>query len=185
MTTKINQRRAFLRKMSAATAAAFSLPSFANAISFDDLAVRPVDRDESYWELVKKQFAVQDKVMMNAANLCPSPYLINDQVLAFQQGLSRDVSFQYRAQFAEIRKKSIATLADFIGVTPAELGITRNTSESNCLLVNGLDFKPGDEVILWEQNHPSNKESWMVRAKRNGLVLKTVSVPPSPKTTDE
>jgi isopenicillin-N epimerase len=180
-----NNRRDFLRKFSGASIAALALPSLASANSFQHSKAPAAERDESYWELVKRQFALQDKIMVNAANLCPAPHMINDQVLAFQQGLAADVSFQYRAQFAELRMKTVAGLSEFVGVMPAELGITRNTSESNCILVNGLDFKPGDEIVLWDQNHPSNKESWINRAKRTGTVVKMVTTPAAPKSTSE
>jgi isopenicillin-N epimerase len=178
-------RRDFLRKFSTASVAALALPSLASANTFQNLRVPGAERDESYWELVKRQFALRDKIMVNAANLCPSPHLVNDQVLAFQQGLAADVSFQFRAQFPELRKKTVAALSEFVGASPGELGITRNTSESNCILVNGLDFKPGDEIVLWDQNHPSNKDSWMKRAKRTGAVVKLVTTPVSPKSTTE
>src|ERR1700741_778657 len=132
-------RRAFLRKLSTASVAAISFPLISEGFTFQQLKPGTNNPDEAYWELVRKQFAVKpEMVMFNAANLCPSPYVINEQVLDFQQGLARDVSFQYRAQFAEIRKKSLKALADFMGTTPAELGITRNTSEANGILVNGL-----------------------------------------------
>jgi isopenicillin-N epimerase len=181
-----NQRREFLKKLSAASVAALGLPSVSSAISLNQLPAGIENPDEGYWEMVKRQFAVSDKlIMMNAANLCPSPYIINEQVLAYQQALARDVSFQYRALFSQIRAKSIAMLAEFVGVSPSEIGITRNTSESNCTIVNGLELKPGDEIVLWDQNHPSNKESWMNRAKRNGWVIKTVSVPSSPTTVND
>jgi selenocysteine lyase/cysteine desulfurase len=127
---------------------------------------------------VKTQFAIRpDLVMMNAANLCPSPALVNEKFLGFQRGLSADVSMQYRAQFADQRKKSLELLASFIHADAGELGITRNTSESNCTIVNGLDLKAGDEVILWDQNHPSNKEIWLKRAERTGIVIKMVTLP--------
>jgi isopenicillin-N epimerase len=186
MDTTHHQRRAFLRKLSAASLAALTVPAIAHASGFQDLGKDSTERDEAYWELVKDHFAVPNNlVMMNAANLCPAPYVINDQVMAFLQGLARDVSFQYRAQFADIRKRSLSALAEFMGVSPAEVGITRNTSEANCLLVNGIDFKAGDEIVLWDQNHPSNKESWMNRAKRSGVVVKVVSVPVAPKSVGE
>ena len=47
-------------------------------------------------------------------------------------------------------------LAEFLRVTPDEIIITRNTSESNNLVSNGLDLKAGDEVIVHADNHPSN-----------------------------
>jgi isopenicillin-N epimerase len=182
-----NRRRDFLKKISAATLAATSIPALAFTADRKPLFPNaPGTPDESYWALVKSQFAVPDNLIMcNAANLCPAPYAINQQVLSFQQSLSRDVSFQYRALFPKLRAESISMLADFVGVSAAEIGITRNTSESNCILVNGLDFKAGDQIILWDQNHPSNKESWLNKAKRNGLVIKMVAVPAAPKSATE
>jgi len=181
-----NPRRDFLKRVSAASLAALSVPSLALSITDSQLAPGGGAPDEAYWELVKKQFAVPDKLLMvNAANLCPSPYQINEQVLSFQQALSRDVSFQYRALFSKLRTESISMIAGFVGVSEQEIGITRNTSESNCIVVNGLDFKPGDEIVLWDQNHPSNKDSWLNKAKRSGLVVRMVSVPENPKTVDD
>ena len=52
-------------------------------------------------------------------------------------------------------------------------------------VVNGLDLKAGDEIIIWEQNHPSNGVAWEKRAQRSGIIVKKISVPSSPKTADE
>ena len=62
-----------------------------------------------------------------------------------------------------------------------EIAITRNTSEGNNLVVTGLDFAAGDEIVIGDHNHQSNKEAWLMRAKRHGLVVKSapVSVPAS------
>ena len=62
-------------------------------------------------------------------------------------------------------------------VQPEEIAITRNTSEGNNLIVHGLGLKLGDEVILTEHNHPSNFNSWKVRASREGFTVETVPVP--------
>ncbi len=142
--------------------------------------------DERYWEMVKKQFSVPSQLtMMNAANLCPSPYFINDLVSTTLQGLSKDVSFQFRHQFAEKRAKAIEALSGFVGCAKEELGIVRNTTEGNTIIVTGLDFKPGDEVILWDQNHPSNNIAWEQRAKRSGFIIKKVTVSATPKSVEE
>lgn len=177
-------RREFLRRLGAGSLAFLALPSTAGSI---ERLSAPADlNDERYWELVKAQFAVSSKlVMCNAANLCPSPMTIANQVQSFHQGLSKDVSFQYRATFAELRSKSIAMFAEFLGVTPAEIGITRNTSEANCTLVNGLEFNKGDEILLWDQNHPSNKEAWEMRARRTGVVVKRLALPSAPSNAAE
>ena len=59
-------------------------------------------------------------------------------------------------------------------MTPEEIIITRNTSESNNMVSNGLDLKAGDEVLLHEDNHPSNLTAWREKAKRFGFSVVVV-----------
>ena len=176
------QRRKFLEQLVATSLTGLALPSFAH----ESFPIWAGENDEAYWEGIKKQFAPAGKlVMMNAANLCPSPTVVNERVIEFTKVMGKDVSFQYRAKFVEFRKKSVELLAQFVGADTSEMGITRNTSESNCAIVHGLDLKPGDEVILWEQNHPSNREAWINQAKRTGFSVVKVSVPAQPSSVSE
>ncbi len=180
------ERRKFLKKITTTSLAAFALPVFGKEEGTTRLPSFTSVSDEAYWEMVKKQFAVPDSlIMMNAANLCPSPYSVTERVIEFTQTLGKDVSFQYRSVFTSLRKESIAMLADFVGADPEEIGITRNTSESNCMVVQGLDVKAGDEVIIWDQNHPSNEAIWYSKAKRFGFTVKKVSVPVVPASKQE
>ena len=178
-------RRSFLQKLSAGSLAALAVPSLAAAS--DNKLVPPQGApDEKYWTTIKSQFLVpQNMVMMNAANLCPSPKSVHDVMQSYQKQLSGDVSMQYRALFTERRKKSIELLSKFINAHSAEVGITRNTSESNCTIIHGLDLESGDEIILWDQNHPSNKEIWQNRAVRSGLVVRMVTTPVNPASPAE
>jgi selenocysteine lyase/cysteine desulfurase len=61
-------------------------------------------------------------------------------------------------------------------VSPQDLLITRNTSESNNLVSNGLDLRTGDEVVLFADNHPSNLAAWQQKGKRFGYTVKVVPV---------
>ena len=78
-------RRSFLAKMTAVAA----LPEAVSGrrdllehevgLSAPDGAASP--EDESYWEQVRAQFAFrEERVPMNAANLCPSPRAVADRV---------------------------------------------------------------------------------------------------------
>jgi len=178
------QRRNVVKQLLAGSLSTVLIPTLGQ--SRPELPLPGAVGEEAYWELVKQQFAVPaNRIMLNAANLCPSPYFIGESVQEAIRGLGKDVSFQYRAQYGESRKKAIESLAAYVGVVTDEVGITRNTSESNNLIVNGLDLKPGDEVILWDQNHPSNSYSWEQRAKRFGFSVKKISVPASPQSPAE
>jgi len=76
-------------------------------------------------------------------------------------------------------------LGDFLGVSKTEIGITRNTSESNSTVVNSLDLKPGDEVLIWDQNHPSAGYTFEQRAKRYGFTVKRLKLPVKPASQSE
>lgn len=180
-----NSRRSFIRTLFTGAAATMSLPALAAEPMLEEsplLGMPQGSADEKYWLQVKRQFAVPDKLMMlNAANLCPAPYAITQSVQAGLSDLGKDVSFQFRGKFSKIRSSSLEKLATYLGVSTPEVGITRNTSESNNIIVNGFDFKAGDEIIIWDQNHPSNNVAWEQRAKRLGFTVKKISVPAAPQ----
>ncbi len=179
-------RRDFLRKLMAGTTAALTLPAFASGEGLPPVEAPADAGDERYWESIKRQFAVPGNlVMMNAANLCPAPFSVSQAVQQTLNDLGKDVSFHFRDKFDEIRVVSLDKLASYLGVTKEEISITRNTSEGNNIIVNGFDLKAGDEVVLWDQNHPSNNVAWEFRAKRLGFTVKKVTVPANPKTADD
>ncbi len=142
--------------------------------------------DESYWNRVKGQFPLAPGlVLMNAANLCPSPYPVQEAVFDFTRDVDRDASFQNRGKFAALKEEARAALAGYVGASPLEIAITRNTSEGNNSVVNGLDLGPGDEVVLWDQNHPTNNVSWDVRARRWGFEVRRVTTPAEASNPEE
>src|SRR5687767_15151764 len=143
-----NTRRKFLERMFAATVAGVSMPVLVKSEPYSNIPKFSFTDDEQYWEKIKKQFIVpRNLYMFNAANLCPSPRVVHERVIEFTNALNKDVSFEYRLVFSDLRKKSIALLTEFIGASAGEVGITRNTSEANGIIAHGLDLKPGDEVI--------------------------------------
>ena len=144
------------------------------------------DDDEAFWRLVKREFPIRPNLlMMNCANLCPSPLPVIDTVTRLTRDVDADASFQNRGKFGELRTLARNGLAQHVGADPGEIAITRNTSEGNNTVVNGLGLGPGDEVVIWSQNHPTNNASWDVRAERLGFTVTKVATPHSPRTSDE
>ncbi len=146
----------------------------------------PSPTDEPYWRQVKEQFPLAPGlVLLNAANLCPSPYQVQEAVFACTRDVDRDPSFQNREKYGGLKEEARAALAAYVGASPDEIAITRNTSEGNNAVVNGLDLGPGDEVVIWDQNHPTNNVSWDVRAQRWGYTVRRVSTPPGARNAGE
>jgi isopenicillin-N epimerase len=135
--------------------------------------------DEAYWARVKEQFPLAPGlILMNAANLCPSPFPVQAAVFEHTRDVDRDASFQNRDKFEVLKGEARAALAAYVGVSPEEMAVNRNTSEGNNTVVNGLDLGAGDEVVLWDQNHPTNNVAWDVRARRWGFTVRRVATPP-------
>lgn len=164
-----SSRRAFL-------AASVQFPALLAATNTSD----------SYWGLVRSQFAFsEDRVPMNAANLCPSPRSVADRTAELTRDMDFDCSASNRAKFAKLLEESRSRVASQLGATADEVALVRNTSEANNIINNGLPLKAGDEVVLWDQNHPTNNVAWDVRAARYGITVKRVSTPLVPSSADE
>jgi len=68
-------------------------------------------------------------------------------------------------------------LAEFVGCKRDEIALVRNATEGNSYIANGLELKPGDEVLMTDQEHPGGEQPWNLRAKRYGMVVKKVTLP--------
>jgi selenocysteine lyase/cysteine desulfurase len=135
----------------------------------------PASPDERYWTGVRDRFVMPaGYACLNAANLCPSPAAVLDTYFESTRSVDKDPSSQNRQKTREGREAARRALASALRVTPEEIVITRNTSESNNLVSSGLDFKPGDEVVIFSDNHPSNHAAWRQKADRFGYTVRVV-----------
>lgn len=141
-------------------------------------AVRAEATSEDYWRMLAHQFPLQPGLLyMNAANVCPASRPVMDRHLEFLRDFHSNPSFQNRAKYGPIEERVRQKIATLLQVTADEVALPRNTSEGTNVIVRGLNLKAGDEVVITTHNHPSNNDSWKVRAKRDGIVIKEVPVP--------
>jgi isopenicillin-N epimerase len=171
-----------------AAAAASLLPTSARKANAALPATAPTaggDR-EAYWEAVRAQFAFRDeRVPMNAANLCPSPRVVAEEVAQLTRDIDVDCSFQNRAKFDALLEGAREKAARQLGASADEIALVRNTSEANSHIHNGLSLGAGDRVVIWDQNHPSNHVAWKVRAQRFGFEVEEIATPEMPSGEDE
>lgn len=103
---------------------------------------------------MKDQFPLRPGlILMNAANLCPSPYPVSGAVFQFTHDVDADASFQNRGKFNDLHEAALEALGRYMGADADEVVITRNTSEGNNMVIAGLDLDAGDEVVLYEKHH--------------------------------
>src|SRR5579872_2689868 len=141
---------------------------------------------ESYWQMVRRQFPLEDRLIyLNAANVCPASRPVMDRHLEYLRDFHANPSFQNRDKYVALRESLREKLAQMLRVSADEIAITRNTSEGSNIIVKGVDLKPGDEVLITAHNHPSNNDSWKIRARRDGFVVKSLPVPVPARSGDE
>src|SRR5258706_11645929 len=177
-------RRSFCLSLPAAVALPASWTAFASALRAAPSA--PDANNENYWSLVKRQFPLEDNlVYLNAANVCPASRPVLDRHAEFMRDFQANPSFQNRAKYEVLRERLREKVGAMLRVSADELAITRNTSEGTNIVVKGVDLKPGDEVLITDHNHPSNNDSWKIRARRDGFVVKSLTVPVPARSVDE
>jgi isopenicillin-N epimerase len=186
-------RRRFLSAGSG-LAAALTLPGrlFAQMqaapATLPDSSLYQRDQD-AYWAELRKQFLIpSDEIYLNNGTVgsSPAPVLraIFDgytQTEKMDQQDPEDYPIWGYAAWNQFRDP----LADFVGCKRDEIALLRNATEANGYIANGIDMNPGDEVLMTDQEHPGGLQPWRLRAKRYGIVIKTVTLPKPPKDASQ
>lgn len=174
----MSSRRGFLRASGALLLAAASVQTRLASAQQDIDALFAEGNGEDYWLNIRRQFSFNDSaVPMNAANLCPSFRVVAEHVSAMTADIDQDCSFNNRAKFSGFLEDARSRVAAQLNVSADEVALVRNTSEANNIVNNGLALERGDEVIIWDENHPTNHVAWQVRSARFGFRVKSVPTP--------
>jgi len=73
-------------------------------------------------------------------------------------------------------EKLRALLARLIGSTPDRIALLQNTSAGLNVIANGLDWQPGDEILIPEGEFPANVCPFL-NLERNGVRVRFIKVP--------
>jgi isopenicillin-N epimerase len=183
-------RRAFLRLGGQITAAALAMKAAslehvaAASAAVADRSPEDVAGDEFYWREIQQAFTLDRELSnLNNGNSCPSPRVVHEAVkrymdmanmlpVTYNNGIGRNV--------ATIRRRMAAEF----GCSEDTLAFTRNASESLQIAQNGIDLKPGDEVITTEQDYPRMLTTWDQRVRRDGIKVVRLNFP-VPTTEDD
>jgi selenocysteine lyase/cysteine desulfurase len=76
-------------------------------------------------------------------------------------------------------------LAALAGCSPAELILTRNTTESLDTVIAGFDWKSGDEAVMANQDYGAMIDQFKLQARRFGMVNRFVDIPMDPGSDED
>src|SRR5215813_6837328 len=142
--------------------------------------------DEDYWTTIQQAFSVTRGIInLNNGGVSPSPRIVTEALVRYIWE-QEDATAYTMWQILEPQCETIRTgLAELFGCDREEIAITRNASESLEILLNGMDFKSGDEILTTTQDYPRMLTTLRQRERREGLVLKLIQIPIPPKNLDE
>jgi selenocysteine lyase/cysteine desulfurase len=142
--------------------------------------------DEDYWATIQQSFSVTRGIInLNNGGVSPSPRMVTEAFVRYtwQQ---EDATAYTMWQILEPQSETIRTgLAEIFGCDPEEIAITRNASESLEILLMGMDFKSGDEILTTTQDYPRMLTTLRQREMREGLKLNLIKIPIAPENVDD
>lgn len=109
----------------------------------------------------------------------PSPDAVIAEVrdrLEFQNRSPADP--RYSAPMAEIEPALRAQLARVFGAGEDEVALTHSTSEGISIAAWSPDWRPGDEVVISNTEHPANVIPWYVLRDRFGIGIRVMDLSP-------
>ena len=180
-------RRRFL-KNTLATAGVLSFPSLLDTSYGRELnevfrsgaesSFAGMETDEDFWSYVQQSFTASPNILnLNNGGVCPQPKVVQDAFERFTRICNEGPAYYMWNVMGPCRESVRKNLALLGGCSAEEVAIVRNTTEALETVIFGMDLKRGDEVVLTRQDYPNMINAWKQREKREGIVLKWISLP--------
>lgn len=169
-------RRAFLRGVPAAGAATLTAAAVSAAFAREIERPQVWKIDAGYWARVRQDFHLQQGLAyLNTGTVGATPRPVLEAMQRYWQLMAENPN--ENSAILQGRQEAIrAKAARFIGADATEVAILRNASEGNSLVCQGIDLAKGDEVLIGTLEHDSNRQPWLFKAKRAGIVVKEVPI---------
>ncbi len=122
--------------------------------------------ENTVWNEYRDQFPVTERLIyLNHAAVSPLCKAAADSMQWLTDDAYRFGSLHYDkwlAAYAGLRKSA----ARLINADRAEIAIVKNTSEGICTVAMGIDWKPGDKIVAFREEFPSNFYPWKLLEER-------------------
>ena len=143
-------------------------------------------QDEAFWGTIRGKYKLTPEYI-NLENgyysMQAEPVL--EAFIRHVRSINMQASRYMRTRQPDDKLRVRTRLANLAGVSPDELIITRNTTESLDTVISGYDWKPGDEAVMAAQDYGAMLDMFKLQARRHGIVNRIVSLPLDPQSDDE
>jgi len=181
-------KRTFLKSMGllslASVSRTYGLEAWLD--NYQDQPALKLASDETFWEGIRMGYRLKPEyINLENGYYCFLPQETLENFIGHVREINYQGSWYMRGVQFDNKKKVAAKLAGLMGCATDELIVTRNATESLDTVISGIDWKPGDEAVMAEQDYGAMLDMFRQAAKRYGIVNKIVSVPLHPASDDE
>ncbi len=177
-------KREFLRTMGGASLGMMFGPDL--LARYAAMPAAALAEDEPFWAGIRAKFKLTpDYINLENGYFCFQPEEVLEGYIGHVRAINLEASHYMRTVKDTDKLRVRTKLAGLAGCTPEELIITRNTTESLDTIINGYDWKPGDEAIMANQDYGAMIDMFKLQARRHGMSNVFVDIPMDPKSDDE
>ena len=128
--------------------------------------------EETMSRLRREEFPVtSQKVWFNTATYGPLPASNVRAQRQFLEGMMLGLDAPGLGHWWEGAAEVRGKVGQFIGCDPADIALLRSTGEGISLVSLGLDWQPGDEVVLYDQEFPSGVYPFLALQRKGVKVI--------------
>lgn len=116
---------------------------------------------------------VKNRVFLGHAAVCPLPRRVAEAIAKFALDSVNDDQEKVPSPLFLAETRALA--GRLIGAAPDEIALVGPTSLGLSLIANGLRFRKGDNVLVYQDDYPSNVYPWMTLAER-GVQVRFINI---------
>ncbi len=122
----------------------------------------------SLFEQYRKEFPVTEKyIYLDHAGVSPLSLRVQKAIESYLSESVGGGAFHYPEWSRQVERIRQAC-SRLINARPEEIAFVKSTSHGLSLVAEGLDWKPGDRVLVYEKEFPSNLYPWL-NLQRKGV----------------
>jgi len=126
--------------------------------------------------------ATDNVAYFQTGGFAPKPTPVIDEVIKWLHFQNQGPALSWVAsQVNEVFEATRGKVAQAINAHSDEIMLNENTTVGINVVANGIDWQPGDNVILSSHEHPGNRVPWYNLVKRYGIELRYVTVDNDPE----
>jgi isopenicillin-N epimerase len=138
--------------------------------------------EESYWDRIREQYLLDpDEIYLNTGSFGAQPRPVLERALQGLRDGERSPS-RDRGPLGGSAQQAKVRLGRFVNALPDNLAFTINVTVAINMVVLGLDWSPGDEILASDHEYGAIDNCLHHAEQRYGVVVRRARIPVPPSS---